>query len=121
MGMSEAPKKWVYRSSTLHADLQRKLDPRRFHWITSTMSSVIGYILGVPIGIPVIEERVVVYDGAVVARPRGSAKTTIIGQYDDLVRSWKYLLSSAGLTMLERMTAESLFAMKIGYLFENNA
>ena len=73
--MSEAPKKWVYRSSTLDADLQRKLDPRRFHWITPTMSGVVGYVLGVPFGIPVIEELVVVYDGAIIARPRGSAKT----------------------------------------------
>lgn len=114
-------KKWAYRSSTLHADLQRKLDPRRFHWITPTMSSVVGYVLGVNFGVPVIEEVVVIYDGAIIARPRGSTKTAIIGQYDDLVRSWNYLLSSAGLTMLERMTAESLFATKIGYLFEVNA
>ena len=32
------PKKWAYKSSTLHADLHRKLDPRRFHWISPTMS-----------------------------------------------------------------------------------
>jgi hypothetical protein len=119
--MSETPKKWAYKSSTLHADLQRKLDPRRFHWISPTMSSVIGFVLGVPFGIPVIEEVVVVYDGAIVARPQGSAKTPIIGKYDDLVRDWKSLLSSAGLTTLEWMLAESLFAAKIGYVFENNA
>ena len=119
--MSEAPKKWVYRSSTLLADLHTKLDSRRHHWATPTLSAVVGYVVGANYGIPVIEELVVVYDGAIVARPRGSTKTTIIGQYDDLVRSWKYLLSSAGLTMLERMTAESLFATKIGYLFKNNA
>src|SRR4030095_15678679 len=118
MGMSEAPKKWVYRSSTLDADLQRKLDPRRFHWITPTMSGVVGYVLGVPFGIPVIEELVVVYDGAIIARPRGSAKTAIIGKYEDLLGWWKSLLSSAGLTALEWMTAEALFATKIGYPFD---
>jgi hypothetical protein len=121
MGMSEAQEKWAYRSSTLHTDLQRKLDPRKFYWISPTMSGIVGFILGVQFGIPVIEEVVVVYDGAIIARPRGSAKTTLIGQYDDLVRSWKYLLSSAGLTVPEWMAAESLFATRVGYLFETNA
>ena len=116
--MSEAPKKWVYRSSTLQADLERKLDPRRFHWIGSTMSGIVGYVLGVQYCLPVIEEVVVVYDGAVVARPQGSKKTSIIGKYDDLVRGWKCLLSSAGLNTLEWMTAEALFAAKIGYPFD---
>ena len=119
--MNEAPKKWVYKSSTLLADLHNKLDPRRFHWITPTFSGIVGFVLGVNYGIPVIEEVVVVYDGAVVARPQGSRKTSIIGQYDDLVRSWKYLLSSAGLTVPEWMAAEALFATRIGYLFETNA
>ena len=114
-------KKWVYKSSILQADLQRKLDPRRFYWISPTMSGVVGFILGVPFRIPVIEEVVVVYDGAIVARPQGSSKTPIIGKYDDLVRDWKSLLSSSGLTTLEWMLAESLFAAKIGYVFENNA
>jgi hypothetical protein len=82
------------------------------------MSSVVGYVLGVQFGIPVIEEVVVVYDGAIVARPEGSTKTSIIGKYDDLVSGWKCLLSSAGLTTLEWMTAEELVAAKIGYLFD---
>jgi hypothetical protein len=116
MGME--PTKWAYKSSTLHADLHRKLDPRRFHWISPTMSAIVGYILGVPFGIPVIEEIVVVYDGAIVARPQGSTKTQIIGQYDDLVSGWKCLLSSAGLTTLEWITAEGLFATKVGYVFD---
>jgi hypothetical protein len=116
--MSEAQEKWVYRSSTLHTDLQRKLDPRKFHWISPTMSGIVGFILGVQFGIPVIEEVVVVYDGAIIARPRGSTKTKIVGKYDDLVGWWKCLLSSAGLTTLEWMTAEALFATKIGYLFD---
>src|SRR5438132_10840843 len=98
MGMSEAPKKWVYRSSTLLADLHKKLDPRRHHWATPTLSAVVGYVVGANYGILLIEDVVVVYDGAIVARPRGSARTSIIGQYDDLVRGWKCLLSSAGLT-----------------------
>jgi hypothetical protein len=88
--MSEVAKKWVYKSSTLRPGLHKKLDPRRHHWATPTLSAVVGYVVGANYGIPVIEELVVVYDGAVVARPRGSIKTTIIGQYDDLVRSWKY-------------------------------
>ena len=116
--MSEATKKWVYRSSTLHDDLHKKLDPRRHHWVTPTLSAVVGYVVGANYGILVIEEVVVVYDGAVVARPRGSTKTQIVGKYDDLVGGWKCLLSSAGLTTLEWMTAEALFATKIGYLFE---
>jgi len=42
----------------------------------------------------------------------------ILGQYDELVRGWKYLLSSAKLTRFELMFAEALFARKIGYWFE---
>ena len=116
--MSESPQKWIYKSSTLHADLQKKLDPRRFHWLSPTMSGVVGFVLGAQFGIPVIDEVVVVYDGAIVARQQGSGKTQIIGRYDDLVSCWKFLLSSAGLSMLERMTAEGLFAKRIGYWFE---
>jgi len=109
-------KDWDYKHplSCLHT----KLDPPRFHWISPIMRAVIGHVLGVNYGIPVIEEIVVVYDGAVVARPQGSTKASIIGKYDDLVMGWKCLLSSAGLTTLEWMIAEALFATKIGYLFD---
>src|SRR5262249_32263390 len=116
MGMEQ--EKWLFKSSTLQADLHRKLDPRKFYWITPTMSGIVGYVLGVPFGIPVIEELVVVYDGRVVVRPKGSAKTTMLGRYDDLVREWKHLLANAGLTPLERMEADCLFARKVGYVFE---
>jgi hypothetical protein len=116
-GMSEVPK-WVYKSSTLHADLQTKLDPSRFHWISPTMACVVGFVLGVQYCLPVIEELAIVYDGSIVARPLNSSKTQIIGKYDDLVSWWKQLLQSAGLSMLELMTAETMFAKKIGYWFE---
>jgi len=116
--MSGTQEKWVYRSSTLHADLQRKLDPRKFYWISPTMGGIVGFILGVQFGIPIVEEVIVVYDGAIVARPPGSNKACIIGKYDDLVNGWKCLLSSAGLTPNERLEAESLFAAKMGYPFD---
>ncbi len=57
--MSEATKKWVYKSSTLHADLHRKLDPRKIEKATPIMCGIVGFVLDVQFGI-VIEEIVVV-------------------------------------------------------------
>lgn len=72
-------------------------------------------------GIPVIEEIVVVYDEAIVAKMRGASRGNIIGNYNDFVNLWQCLLSSAGLTTLEWITAQSMFAAKIGYWFGSNS
>ncbi len=119
--MNEASKKWIYKSSTLLADLQRKLDPRRFHWVTPTMSGVVGYVLGVPFAIPVIEELVVVYDGAIIARPRGSTKTSIIGSTTIWFVVGNLCCPQRDSQQRNGWLLKSLFATRIGYLFENNA
>jgi len=108
----------LHRHSTLLVDLQRKLDPRRHHWTCQTLTAVVGFLLGTSYCLPVIEQLTVVYDGVVIARLQGSQKTSNLGQYDDLQKRWNFLLSSAGLTKDERITAESLFAVKIGYPFD---
>jgi hypothetical protein len=118
MGMSDVPQQRLHHSSTLQASLHRKLDPRRFHWMNPTMIGLVGYVLGVNFGIPVIDLVVVVYNGAIVAKGQGSSKPHSIGKYDDLVEAWRCLLRSSGLTRLEWMTAEALFAAKIGYPFD---
>jgi len=66
-------------------------------------------------GIPAIDALDVTYDGAIVMLPRDSSRRVILCHYDELVRGWKYLLSTARVTKFERMFAESLFATKIGY------
>jgi hypothetical protein len=108
----------LHRNSTLLADLQRKLDPRRFHWTCQTLASVVGFLVGTSYCLPVIDQVTVVYDGVVLARVQGSEKTSNLGQYDDLLERWKFLLSSAGLTKEERIAADALFAIKIGYPFD---
>jgi hypothetical protein len=118
MGVKQIFKPNSHRRSTVQADLQRKLDPRRFHWTCQTLASVVGFILGTSYCIPVIDQLTVVYDGVVIARIYGSQKTSNLGQYDDLERRWNFLLSSAGLTKDERIAAESLFATKIGHPFD---
>jgi hypothetical protein len=116
MGMEQ--QKRVYQPSHLPQNLHVKLDPRNFLWITPALASVVGFVLGVDYGVPAIDGLDVIYDGAVVVLPRTSNRRMILGQYDELVRGWKYLLSSAKLTRFELMFAESLFARKIGYWFE---
>jgi hypothetical protein len=108
-----------YHLSSVLKSLHTKLDPRRFHWLHPQMSAAIGCILDANYGFfPSIEEMTVVYDGTVLGRARGSRKPILIGKYDDVVRVWKYLLSVTKLTTLEWMAAESRFAAKVGYVFE---
>jgi hypothetical protein len=79
----------------------------------------VSHILGTNYGFfPSIEEITVVYDGSVLGKPRASRKTIRIGKYEDVVRQWKYLLSTSRLTTLEWMAAESRFAAKVGYVFD---
>lgn len=107
-----------YQPPHLPPKLHVKLDPRNFNWITPALASVVGFVLGVDYGIAAIDALDVIYDGAIVVLPRTSNRRMILGQYDDLILGWKYLLSSAKLTKFELICAESLFARKIGYWFE---
>lgn len=116
--MTEATQHSTPTSSTPYTELCRKLDPRRHHWSNPTFSGIVGFVLGVSYGIPVIDQVVVVYDGTIVARPQGSSQSCPVGTYNDLVSRWTLLLGSARLNLLEWMAAEALFATKIGFLFD---
>jgi hypothetical protein len=107
-----------YHFSSVLKSLHSKLDPRRFS-ISPEMGAAIGCILGANYGFfPAVEAITVVYDGSVLGKVQRSRKTILIGKYDDVVRQWKYLVSVSRLTTLEWMAAESRFAAKVGYVFE---
>jgi hypothetical protein len=114
MGMERNP----YQHSSLLKNLHAKLDPRRFNGISPQIGAAVGYILSASYGLPVIEELTVVYDGSVIGKTQASGKPVMLGQYDEVVSTWKYLLSKAGLTTMEWMVAESRFAARVGYVFE---
>ena len=102
------------RDVPLKSRLQFKLNPNRFLNISPLMTAIIGHLLDVPFIRPQILEIAVTADDFVLARIEGETREQFIATYTDLVRNWGLLLASAGLTTLERMEAESLFAEKIG-------
>ena len=110
-------KQSVQEPSVLRS-LHAKLHPTRFPRMSPLMSAIIGFVLGLPLGDPPIAEIIILHDGAVLARPEGVVKTQVIGCYGDLIRNWQPLLACAGLTKFERIEADCLFAVKIGYPFE---
>ena len=102
--------------------LKYKLNPTRFPRITPLMAAIIGHLLDLPVGNPSIAEIVVTSDGFVLTRVEGEVGANhFIGNYDDLVRNWFGLLDAAGLTAIEQLEAESLFAAKIGYFGRTTA
>ena len=102
--------------------LTYKLNPSRFPRMTSLMAAIVGHLLDVPVGNPSIAEIIVTSDGFVLARTEGEAGANhFIGNYSDLIRNWFGLLDSAGLTAIERVEADFLFAAKIGYFGQTNA
>jgi hypothetical protein len=101
---------------SVRARLNHKLSPNRFPLMSGLMAAIVGHVLGVVFVSPCIAEIVVTADGFVLARNEGDCgANNFIGNYTDLLRNWTGMLSAAGLTTIERMEAESLFAAKIGY------
>ena len=102
--------------------LNYKLDPSRFPSITPAMAAIVEHLLDLPLGSPQIAEIVVTSDGLVLARAEWEPTANhYISSYGQLIRNWFGLLAAAELTNSERLEAESLFAMKIGYLGETTA
>ena len=100
--------------------LRHKLNPNRFPRMTPVMAAIVGYLLDLPVGN--IAEIVVTSDGFVLARVEGEVGANhFIGNYDDLLRNWFGLLDAAGLTTIEQLEAEALFAAKIGYFARTTA
>ena len=103
---------------TVLRSLQAKRNPTRFPRMSPVMGAIVGYVVGAHFGDPPIADLMIVHDGAVLARPEGAIKNQIVGCYDDLIRNRQALLACAGLTKVEHIEADCLFASKIGYLFE---
>ena len=83
------------KQQNLHYALVQKLDPINFPKMSGVMAAVLGFVL---------------------ARAEGDVRAPhYLGRYADLARSWSRLISSAGLTLAERIEAECLFASQIGY------
>jgi hypothetical protein len=96
--------------------LLEKLHPNRFPRMSGLMSAIVGHVLDAAFTQPSIAEIVVTSDGFVLARAEGEIGANhFIGTYRDLLRNWFSLLAAAGLTTIERLEAEALFAAKIGY------
>jgi hypothetical protein len=98
--------------------LIKKLHPGNFGHITDTMAAVLGYLLEARFTKPAIEAITVTEGLFLFADTDKPEEGHYLGHYRDLVRSWRELLCMARLTTEERMLAESLFAVKIGYCDE---
>jgi hypothetical protein len=102
--------------------LTHKLNPSRFPHMTPLMAAIVGHLLDLRVGNPSIVEIVVTSDGFVLARVEGEVGANhFIGNYGDLLRNWFTLLDFAGLTPMEQLEAEALFAAKVGYFGRTTA
>ena len=102
--------------------LRHKLNPNRFPRMTPVMAAIVGHLLDLRLGTLPILEMVVTSDGFVLARAEGEVGANhFLCDYGDLMRNWFGLLNAAGLTTIERMEAEMLFAVKVGYFGQTTA
>ena len=101
----------------LKTRLCNKLHPDNFTQMTGKMAAVLDYLLDVSFVQPRIT-AITVIDGFMLADTDEPRFGCILGDYHDLIRSWRSLLRVANLRADERMLAETLFASKIGYLDE---
>jgi hypothetical protein len=84
--------------------------------MSGVMIAIIGFVVGRQIAGPLISTNIVTPNGDVVIGLDDEAGSNcVVGRYVDLLRNWLAVIAAAGLTQEERITAESLFASKIGY------
>jgi hypothetical protein len=95
--------------------LRAKLHPSRFTEMSPKMAALVAYILETDYDVhPRIKELAPVSGGIVLARTSMDIGYNLfIGSEDDLVRNWKALLNVAGLTVEERLLADSLFSARV--------
>jgi len=99
-----------------------KLHPKRFPKMSGRMAGVVAFVIDQQVTRPAITEIVVTSDGFVLAGVDDDVGTNhLVGTYVDLVRNWRALIAVAGLTKQEHITAEILFASKIGYFGRTDA
>jgi hypothetical protein len=93
---------------------KEKLHPKRFDGMSGKMAAIVGYILDEALTNPAINELVVTSDGFVLAQHDGDVgDNDFMGQESDLLRNWKNLLDTAGLTPEERTEAEAAYQSHI--------
>lgn len=106
------PSNRVHPKVRLQQKLQRVQMPQ-------PLAAVVAYVLDTEYVQPKISEVAVSADGAVLARvDHEPTFGHFIADYDDLLRGWFALLSSARLTDYERMFADAMFAERIGFYGE---
>jgi hypothetical protein len=99
----------------LRTRLLKKLNPENFRQVTGTMAAVLGFLLDTAFLRPSITAITVTSDGYLLADTDEPRFGCFLGDYKDLIRSWRSLLRVANLRIDERMLAECLFAAKIGH------
>jgi hypothetical protein len=99
----------------LKTRLSNKLHPENFTQMTGTMAALLGYLLDTAFVRPSITAITVTSDGYLLVDTDEPRFGCFLGDYRDLIRSWRYLLQVANLKTDEQMLAECLFASKIGY------
>jgi hypothetical protein len=84
--------------------------------MSGLMAAIVAFLIDEQVIKPAINSLIVTSDGTVLAEVKDEVATThFVGSYRDLVRNWRALIAVAGLTEQERLAAEALFAIKVGY------
>jgi hypothetical protein len=103
-------------------DLVRQLNPRRFPGMPPAMAALTGFVLGAEFQTAWITAVEITGSGTVLAQVDGDAtERRVLGRYSDLLRSWRSLVSRAGLIPLEFIEVQCLFAKKVGFPGPPNA
>jgi len=109
-------------SAKLFTTLVQKLHPKRFPRMSGRMAAIVAFLIDQQVTRPSVANIVVTSDGFVLAEVDDDVGSNhFVGTYADLVRNWLALVAVAGLTKQERLAAEALFALKIGYSGRVNA
>jgi hypothetical protein len=99
----------------LRTRLLSKLNPENFRQMSGAMAAVLGFLLDTAFVRPSITAITITSDGYLLADTDEPRFSCFLGDYKDLIRSWRSLLRAANLRIDEQMLAECLFASKIGY------
>ena len=98
-----------------------KLRPENFPGMPSVVAALVGFVLGARFCDLYIAVAVTP-GGLVLARAHGeTAAKHVLGSYLDILRTWRRLVSAAGLTQREFIAAQCLFALKIGFFGPTSA
>lgn len=112
------PFEFAFPSNRIHPKVRLQQKLQRIQ-MPQPLAAVVAYVLDAEYVQPKVCEVAVSADGAVLARvDHEPTFGQFIADYDDLIRGWFALLSSARLTDSERMLADVLFAERVGFYGE---